>query len=359
MKRKKKYIDFFLDSESKSKRTTKNKSELQKIIIEQLKSRNQKGLKGKIAIEITAYSNQKNPPQIEKFVKNLVDIMHKKDLLLNEEEQCYLPFTDDNQIKYLRAKYVFLKREPRIHVKIRLFSSLISDINFVHDELNSKYCKEPSTRNYWEEYEELIRNKEKYLKSLSKEAYDRMVMLITLDVQKEICDAISIDPHLIGLVYPKRSKYMKKLGIEQTFREWASMLLKVPIRIHLPGIPLKEGEDENYKRKYKADITKLMQKYLDDHPIFKEIQSPILISTFYVPPKRGKNFRKDLDNIMLEYIMPAMNEIFYPPISLFNIGMEDTLSHENQILSFNIPKSLNGSAIGYEIIELPLLLFKQ
>lgn len=73
--------------EPKSKKATKNKSELQKTIIKKLRSRNWEGLKGKVAIEITAYSGQRNPPQIEKFVKNIVDIMHKKEILLNNEDK--------------------------------------------------------------------------------------------------------------------------------------------------------------------------------------------------------------------------------------------------------------------------------
>jgi hypothetical protein len=351
-RRRKKYIDFFLDAEPQSKKATKNKSELQKTITEKLRSRNWEGLKSKVAIEITAYSGQKNPPQIEKFVKNIVDIMHKKEILLNNEDKTYLPFKDDNRIKYLRAKYVFLEGEPSIHVKIKPFSSFISDIHFVQTELNLQYYTESSPRSNWKEYKGLIENKESYLKYLSNAAYDNMVIMKTLDVQKEICDSMSITPHLIGLLYPKRSKYIKALGLEETYRDWASMLLDVPIRIHLPGIPLKEGKDRKYKTKYKADIRKQMKKYLADHKIFNKFQSPILITAFYMPPRKRKKDYKDIDNIMLEYIMPAMNEIFHPPISLFNMGIEDSSGHETKVRTIS-PKSLNGSAIGYEIIELP------
>jgi hypothetical protein len=331
-RKRKKYLTFFLDAEPKSKKATQNKPDLQKIIIEKLKARNWEGLKGKVAIEITAITGHRNPPQIEKFVKNIVDIMHKKEILMNKDDESCLPFEDDRCIKYLRAKYIFLEGESQIHVKIRPFSSFISDIHFVHTELGLGHQTDTSATNNWDDYNHFIDNREAHLKILSKEAYDSMLNSKTLDVQKEICDSMSITPHIIGLLYPKQSKYVN--AFKHTYRNWAAMLLDVPIRIYLPGIPFKEAaEEEAYKTKYREDIKKLMRQYLVDHPIFNKFQYPLLVTAFYMPPRKKKKYYKDIDNIMLEYIMPSMNEVFRPPVSY--------------------PKSLNGSAIGYEIIELP------
>jgi hypothetical protein len=270
---------------------------------------------------------------------------------MNKVDESSLPFKDDRCIKYLRAKYVFLEGKPQVLVKIRPFSSFISDIHFVHTELGLKHQSEPNANSNWNDYNDFLDNREMYLKILSEEAYDSMVKLKTLDVQKEICDAMSITPHVVGLLYPKQSKYVN--DFKQTYRNWASMLLDVPIRIHLPGIPLKKAEEEDYKTKYKEDIKSRMRQYLATHPIFKQLQSPILVTAFYMPPRKKKKDYKDIDNIMLEYIMPAMNEVFRPPVSLFNIGMDDHDDNDFNRRAGSIPKSLNGSAIGYEIMELP------
>ncbi|MBA7490101.1 hypothetical protein ES702_00635 [subsurface metagenome] len=350
-RKRKKYLTLILDIEPKSKKATRNKSELQNIIIEKLRTRNLECMESKVAIEITSYTNQKNPPQIEKFVKNIIDIMHKKEILKNKKDEIYLPFKDDKFIKYLRAKYVFLKGKSQTYIKIRPFNSFISDIHFVDTELGLNYHAGKNTSDNWSEYRELIDKKEEYLKVLSKEAYDSMIKMKTLDLQKDICDGISITPEIIGLLYPKRGKYAK--NFKEIYRNWASMLLDVPIRIHLPGIPLSEDEEEDYKAKYREVLKKQMRKYLANHPIFNKFQAPILITAFYMPPKRKKKDYKDIDNIMLEYIMPAMNEIFRPPISLFNLVQEDRRGKKINNRSISNPKSLNGSAIGYEIIELP------
>lgn len=350
-RKRKKYRTLILDIEPKSKKATRNKSELQNIIIEKLRTRNWKCIESKVAIEITSYTNQKNPPQIEKFVKNIIDIMHKKEILKNKKDEIYLPFKDDKFIKYLRAKYVFLKGKSKTYIKIRPFNSFISDIHFVDTELGLNYHAGKNTSDNWSEYRELIDKKEEYLKVLSKEAYDSMIKMKTLDLQKDICDGISITPEIIGLLYPRQGKYAK--NFKEIYRNWASMLLDVPIRIHLPGIPLSEDEEEDYKPKYREVLKKQMRKYLANHPIFNKFQAPILITAFYMPPKRKKKDYKDIDNIMLEYIMPAMNEIFRPPISFFNLVTEDRRGKKINDRSISNPKSLNGSAIGYEIIELP------
>ncbi len=352
LKRKReKYLTLILDIEPKSKKATRNKSELQNIIIEECRTRDLECIESKVAIEITSYTNQENPPRIEKFVKNIIDIMHKKEILINKNDEIYLPFKDDKFVKYLRAKYVFSKGKSQTHIRIRPFNSFISDIHFVRTELGLNYSPGKDTSDNWSEYRELIDKKEEYLEVLSEKAYDSMIKMKTLDLQKDICDGISITPEIIGLLYPRRGKYAK--NFEGVYRNWASMLLDVPIRIHLPGIPLSEDEEEDYKAKYREVLKKHMRKYLVNHPIFSKFQAPILITAFYMPPKKRKKDYKDIDNIMLEYIMPAMNEIFRPPISLFGLAQEDRHGKKINDRSISNPKSLNGSAIGYEIIELP------
>ncbi|MFC2161630.1 hypothetical protein ACFLRX_08270 [Acidobacteriota bacterium] len=350
-RKRKKYLTLILDIEPKSKKTTKNKSELQSMIIEKLRKKNWKCIESKVAVELISYTNQQNPPQIEKFAKNIIDIMHKEELLKNKKDKIYLPFKDDKFVKYLRIKYVFFPGKSKTQIKIKPFNSFISDIHFVRTELGLNYNAGKNTRDNWAEYREIIDKKEEYLKVLSKEAYVSMVKMETLDIQKDICDGISITPEIIGLLYPKQGKYAK--NFKEIYRNWASMLLDVPIRIHLPGIPLNEDGKTKYKAIYKIELKKQMRKYLANHTIFRNFQAPILVSVFYMPPKRKKKDYKDIDNIMLEYIMPTMNEIFRPPVSIFNLAMEDKCGKIINDLLISNPKSLNGSAIGYEIIELP------
>lgn len=95
----------------------------------------------------------------------------------------------------------------------------------------------------------------------------------------------------------------------------------------------------------KANIKTQMEDYLDRYKVLQDLQSPIIVSVFYCPPTKMKSHYKDIDNIMLEYIVPGINQVFLPPIALFNL---DPSRYKTAA-----PKSLHGSAIGYEILELP------
>ena len=344
LKRKRnKYLSFVLEIDPKSKKATKNKSGIQKILIDQMQGIGKQRINGKVAIEITAYTSTKNPPQIEKFVKNLIDIMHKKELLADKNTESLLPFDDDKLIKFLSAKYVFIDGPSTILVKVWPFSSFISDINFIDSEIGFE-------ENDYENYAELVRQyndyfdqKEHYLKIMSSEAYDCMLKLSLHDLQKSFTQTISLTPRVITFIYPKRTRFASLF--EDTTRQWAEMLIKVPVRLQLPGIPIDDKTDEEYKTSYKASIKTQMEAYLDRYKVLQDLQSPIIVSVFYCPPTKLKSHYKDIDNIMLEYVVPGINQVFLPPITLFNLdpGRFKTVA----------PKSLHGSAIGYEIIELP------
>jgi|GEM_PF-1753416 Holliday junction resolvase RusA-like endonuclease len=350
LKRRKRYLSFFLDIEPTAKKTKQNKGQLQKVFIDEMKTWGNRTINGKLALEITAYTNKRTPPRVENFAKNIIDIMHKKEILINPEEAIYLPFIEDKFIKYLKVKYNFIDGTSSIHINIKPFSSFISDIHFVAKELNSMYKMQHKDVDCVDEYLNLIKNKERIINRISQEAYESLLKMTTLDAQKEICDRMSITHEMINQIYPHKLRYFHKFA--DIYRNWSSILLDTPIRIHLPGIPLKNGAEDDYKGEYRDNIKQQMRQFLAKHPIFNQIQSPIVITTFYMPPKKKKRNYKDIDNIMLEYIMPAMNEVFNPPISMFNMSMEEKRK-KGYHKPIPIPESLNGSAIGYEVLELP------
>jgi hypothetical protein len=196
-------------------------------------------------------------------------------------------------INYLRAKYVFLQTTPQVHIKVRPFRSFVSDIHFVNAELGLDDGNDRDAHDNLTRSKELVDNRDAYIKALSKEAYRSMLMMNILDIQKDLCDSISISPHIISLLYPKRQS---GISLPKTYRNWATILLDFPIRIHLSGIPLKNGAETDYKKGCRSQIKQQVRLYLRGHPIFYEFQSPILISVFCMPPRSRKEHYKDIDN---------------------------------------------------------------
>jgi len=343
LKKQKKYINLHLDIAPESKKSMgKNQVEIQKIIIDQMKERHFRKIRSKIAIEIIVYSSEENPPRIERFVKNILDLMHKKEILENVNDADFLPFEEDRDIKYLSVRYIFLSGKSQTFIHIRPFSSFISDLHFINTEIEEDESDNDDFISIEERYEDLIKNKKEWIKSLSEETYKSMLDFATLDMQKSMSSIMAISPFIIRLIYPKKGT--NPASIKDTYAEWADSFINFPIRIKLPEIPTQN----NTSKAYKTYIENQLSSYVNKWPIFKNLKAPAIATVFYSPPAGEKGFYKDIDNIMLEYILPSFNDIFTPPLSMLNVHMR-----KNDGFSKAIPKSLNGSAMGYVIIELP------
>jgi hypothetical protein len=74
---------------------------------------------------------------------------------------------------------------------------------------------------------------------------------------------------------------------------------------------------------------------------------PMVVSVIYKP---AKGIEKDIDNLLLEYIMPVVNETIKPPASMFGAYLSELKGDPdyNPLL-----KNLDGVAVGYEILKLP------
>ena len=166
--------------------------------------------------------------------------------------------------------------------------------------------------------------------------------------QRQFGDLISINSHFIRTCFPKRSKFSKYL--KSIYQDWAEALLKTPIKLKLPGLPKNGSEDKEIAKKYKEQIRIELTNYINKYSIMKNLQGPIILSVIYRPAK--KKIEKDIDNILLEYIMPVANDILNPPASLYRITeFEDYIT--NKTISAPLAKDKNGISIGYEILRVP------
>lgn len=349
MRKQKKYIDLFLDIAPESKKSMgRNQAEIQKMIIAQMKERHFRKIESKIAIEIIAYTSERSPPRIERFVKNLLDLMHKKEILEDANDSEFLPFKEDRDIKFLSVRYIFLPGKSQTFVHIRPFSCFIGDLHFINAEIEEDESDRDDPISIKEHHEDLMNHKEDYIELLSEKAYESMLDLSMLDMQKDLSSYMAVSPFMVRLIYPKKGT--KPAFIRDTYREWAEELLDFPIRIRLPELPT----EQNTSKAYRAEVKSQLSSYLGKRPVLENLKAPAIVTVFYSPPYGKRGFYKDIDNIVLEYILPTFNDIFAPPISLLNLNMG-----KKDGASTAIPKSLNGSAIGYVILELPKKYSKQ
>lgn len=345
IKRRKKYISLHLDCDIRSKAQTNNKTEIQRNIIKQMKSFEKVTLSQDIAVQIITYTTDKRSPGIDKWIKNIIDILHKTEYLENTADKIFLPFSDDKQIKYLYVQYFYAGKSSRTHIDILPFSGFISDLHKAEEIIGNKrdYSYEHESN-----YSDLITNKSRYLSFFSEEAYNSMLKTSLETEQRKFGNLISIRSHFIRTCFPKRNKLSKSL--KSIYQDWAEMLLKTPIKLKLPGLPKNGNEDKEIVKKYKEQIRIELTNYINKYSIMKNLQGPIILSVIYRPAK--KKIEKDIDNILLEYIMPVANDILNPPASLYRITEYEDFITKKTIFS-PLAKDKNGISIGYEILRVP------
>lgn len=335
----KKYIKLILDLKPQSKNLRfKYKIASQQLIIEKMKLLGFEPIKSKVAVEITALTGGRNIPQIHNFMKHIIDILHDRNLLENVKDEVFLPIFNDSQIQYLYSRYQFVKGPSSITIKIRPFSGFLSDIRFYEKHFSEKNQKSyyHFNENVISEHLKIASAAEKYIKILGQDGYKSLLNMSLHKRQVFQSSLISFDTWFLKQLFPQKS------NLEHLF-DLSKWLLSRPIRISIPQIPNEKGA----KKQFSDAIEKELIDFRERYPIFENIVGPMIANAVYSAPKT-KNFMKDIDNIMRDYVVPAFNRVFAPPTTPMNIHLKprnvDALSY--------IPKNLDKSVIGYEIVDI-------
>jgi Holliday junction resolvase RusA-like endonuclease len=340
-RRKKKYIDLHLQYAPKSKKATSTdeRKKMQREVVAIMKKIGKKRLSGKIAIDVQVYASKPNLPNIENYMKNLLDILHKPEYLDDSCDAEFLPFGDDKDIAYIHARYAIAGDSPSIFIKIRPFTSFVSDVVMLNKaEKNGNHYHEDAI----DSYNDIIGHEDDYVALLGESGYENLKKLRLGSAQDHFSENSSITPLVIeSMSFARRPKNGIE-GVDWIFRQNEAMMdaiMRHSIRIQLPSIPIRTGDDDSYKDKYKREIRTILEEYRSRHSMLLEaIMSPLTVSAYYQRPGTVRAGYKDLDNIMREYIIPLMNDVFSPPTSYMNLGMGKELAP--------------GSSIGYEVLEI-------
>ena len=343
-KRKSKYIMFSLDCDIRSKKTCKQaeRTKIQLEIINKMKRFQYKTIKSDIVVEIVSYTGDKKSPGVDKWAKNIIDIMHKTEYLSNPADAQFLPFIDDKQIRYLYVTYHYLDKKSETFIKIIPFTNFLKDLDLDKN----------ITNNDLDNTEELYENNYSYNSCLSKEANEVLRKINLQNKQEAFGNLISISKDIIRSCFNygnnKNDAVLKK--INNSITKIMNYIIKSPIKLSIPSLPTNTSADTSKITNYKKEIEKLLTEYLDKYNFLKELQCPLIISIIYVPGKNSKDEEKDIDNILLDYIVPVVNQVMNPPATIGNIQEYEDLDgiKKKPVLI----KDKSGQIVGYEILKL-------
>lgn len=342
--RKAKYITFSLDCDIRSKKTCKQaeRTRIQLEIIKKMKIFQHKTIKSDIAVEIVSYTGDKKSPGVDKWAKNIIDIMHKTEYLSNPSDAQFLPFIDDKQIRYLYVTYHYVNEKSKTYIKIIPFTSFLKDLDLDNNISN----------NDLDNTEELYENNYSYNSQLSKEANEALRKMYLQNKQESFGNLISISKDIIRNCFKHGSNKNDIIltKINNSITEIMNYIIKSHIKLSIPSLPNNTTKDKSKITNYKKDIEKLLTEYLNKYSFLQDLQCPLIISIIYVPGRNSTVKEKDIDNILLDYIVPVINQIMHPPITIGGIKeYEDFDGIKKKPVLIN---DKSGQIVGYEILKL-------
>lgn len=318
------------------------RTKIQLEIINKMKLFQYKTIKTDIVVEIVSYTGDSKSPGVDKWAKNIIDIMYETKYLTNPSDAQFLPFIDDKQIRYLYVSYHFIEEKSKTFIKIIPFKKFLKDLdldNSISDN-NLDVTNELYETNY------------SYNKFLSKEANEALRKMNLQNRQENFGNLISISKDIIrDCFYYSNSKndpVLKKMN--NSIKIIMNNIVKSPIKLSIPSLTTNTSDEKAKKQNYKIEIQKLLTDYLNKYTFFKELQCSLIISIIYVPGRNPKVEEKDIDNILLYYIVPVVNQLMTPPITIGGIKeYEDFNGNKKKPVLIN---DKNGQIVGYEILKL-------
>lgn len=332
-----------INQELKSKKTISQNEKLafQEAILDHLKKFKRSFYRWNIVVSIKFSTTERNTPDLQTLAKNYIDLMWKN---LTADTRKYLLFKDDRQIKFLTVSKYSEKDEScwRITIKVSGMSDFELDMDLLnkitssdfsnaekHSRYNSilerdEYPKNPildidSSVTYLKLFKE---RKDEYIEKYWEDRYKMMYNHYLGEIQEMYLNNHFNLKDLLLFFTDRRAKRFnnkyEKLWIQSSlmdYNEITSMhidtwnfILK-NLSINWWKLPSKEGDGSILIQQLNLELDKLLGK----RPILKNLVLPLRV-TVIITQRGILGANKDLDNVMRDYILKAINIKLKPSI---------------------------------------------
>jgi hypothetical protein len=314
---------YSFDFEPKSKKgmTNSEKVVFQQELLKQIEERGRRAYRGRIVVYLSFHATNRNSPQVHTVTKNFLDLFSSP-LPEAKIKRKSLVYQDDKQIAYLAVRYFIGDDKPYISVVVKPFRDFLIDLEVIHsfslDEDTDRHSENDDGN--WDGYNDLLKNKDRYIKIIGPEGYKGMLESYKISLQGNLLKQSMLSLRDIIVLYrglgpsndfsiPQNHEIGNFFAdITNTVKKW---ILTFPLRIQLPQVPTKPGDTNDFKIKVRESI----KSYKNQFRILSKIIIPFYMEVLYKPPCVSQGFSKDLDNIM-KLITPVVYEELTPPLSL-------------------------------------------
>lgn len=364
------YRYYSFDREPPGKATKEfQKAEFQKEILAKMKENNHRAYTSKIALQISLNPSTRNPPHVHTSMKKLLDIFQEP-LPESRIKRKSLLIQDDNQIAYLSVRHHLGTGEKKIRTTFSSFTNFLENLKLAEDILSGSYnhsfdriefereingigslYERPSFSETMDELGALERDKKRYIGQFGKKAYESMHLMHKMEAQEKLLNMSKLKIQELYNVFNASGIFKEKPLIKKLAEVMARWVTASPIRMELPPLPTQDNQKEAYKNLIKQN----METFRNQFNILKPLYIPVIMQVIYKPPITSHDFYKDLDNILRDFLLPAFHKEFEPPPTHVSILRDSIYPIDDRLKEMinKIPKSIQHSVAGYEIIEIP------
>lgn len=332
---------------------------IQAQVIETLKRRERLAFRGPVILSLDLRTTDRNPAHIQTIAKNILDLLGQPLTGLRTRRRGLLYF-DDSQIQGLVVRCEHGAEAPKIYIEALPISDLHDDLAlgvYAADSIQDEY-REDGQEDYSSslELEDLARDRERILSGLGREAYLALEDMARRETQKRLLAVPRLGFRELAYLYRMTGSSevsSPRQTLHEIARSWESLIKSNPFRILLRELPTQSGSQGAFKQHTANELQRFQNRFKAS---LDPLRVPVALEVVVKPPVHAStSILHDLDNVVRNYLIPEVVDIFGPPSHLAHSYSErwnKATGPWADVLD-RLPKSAAVGVVRYEVWRIP------
>jgi hypothetical protein len=306
------YVDITgIEPRAKHSMRDTDKDAIQQRLLAQLVARRRRAFRGPLALQMRISTTARTPTHAPQITKNLLDLFGEPRPGIATRRPGLL-FADDSQVHALSVTCLHGEEKPAIAATATPLDALRADLRLI---MHHERTREPSHED-WENRRVRDRAVDELRKMLRDEAalrrrdgdrlFEFCLEIARREAQERLLEQPALRPIDLACMFDVDSP---ALGVElAAWRE--NLFVSSPLRIRLSELPQVTGASAVWVQEIDTKLRDFRQQYgwLID-PLVIPVALEVVIKP---PPPSRQNALHDLDNVLREYLLPALIDILKP-----------------------------------------------
>ncbi len=329
-------------------------------IVRQMKARRRRAFGGPMVLQLSASTTEKTPAHAQTIAKNLLDLLAQPLNGLATSRKGIL-YQDDSQVHAVSVSCSHGTAAPKISLIATSFGDFWEDLDLAMHALsqldkNDSDCHERRDDAALDRLAKLLRYQAEQRALLADRNHAAFLDFARSEAQRQLLGKAGLSVQDLGYLYNARGGPIcsnSRSLASDTSAIWESVFHQTPFRVLLAELPQREGASIAYRQDIEAKIRHFQDRY---SWVLKPLRIPVTLEVVIKPPppSRARGVH-DLDNVLREYLIPRVIEIFEPPSDIaWTIDVNALRTHKPDLYAGwrerlqRLPASTRIGLTGYE-----------